>query len=49
MISVLLRGGAFVGGGGVLEIAESFGESVVTAAQNPINNLAFGHGVEIVS
>ena len=48
IVSVFLGLFAIVGGGSALEIAEGFGEGVVTAAQDPVDNFAFGHGVEVV-
>lgn len=39
---------AAIGGSGVLKITEGFGESMVAAAQNPVDDFAFGHGIEVV-
>lgn len=49
VIGILLGSGTVVSGSGALEIAESLGESVIAAAQNPVDDFAFGHSVEIVS
>lgn len=48
VIGILLGSGTVVSGSGALEITESLGESVIAAAQDPVDDLAFGHGVEIV-
>lgn len=47
-ISVFLGFVTAIGRGGALEVAEGFGEGVVTTAKDPVDNLAFSHGVEVV-
>lgn len=48
VIGILLGSGTVVSGSGALEIAESLGESMIATAQDPVDDFAFGHGVEIV-
>lgn len=48
VIGILLGSGTVVSGSGALEIAESLGESVIAAAQDPVDDFTLGHGVEIV-
>lgn len=48
VIGILLGSGTVVSGSGALEIAESLGEGVVTTAKDPVDNFAFGHGIEVV-
>lgn len=47
-VSVLFGLVAVIGRGSALEIAESISESVVTTTENPVDNLAFGHSIEVV-
>ena len=47
-IAVFFDGAATVNASGSLELAEGGAESFVAAAENPINNFAFAHGVEII-
>lgn len=48
MVGVLLSIGEAISGSGTLEITEGIGEGVIAAAQNPVDDFAFGHGVEVV-
>ncbi len=47
-VTILLRDAASVDGGGALELAEGFAEGLVAAAEDPVDDLAFAHGEEIV-
>lgn len=47
-VAVFLGGGAGVDGGGTLEIAESVAHGFVTTTQNPVDDFAFAHDVEVV-
>lgn len=47
-ISIFFNLVAVVGGSSALEIAEGFSEGVITATENPVDDFALGHGVEVV-
>lgn len=47
-VAVFLGGGAGVDGGGTLEIAESVAHGFVATTQNPVDDFALAHDVEVV-
>ena len=47
-VTILFRDAASVDGGGALELAEGFTEGLVATAEDPVDNLTFAHGEEVV-
>lgn len=47
-VAILFHGAATVSTGGALEFAEGVADGFVAAAENPVNDFAFVHSIEIV-
>lgn len=47
-VAILLSSSAGVDSGGVLELAEGFGDSAIATTENPVDDFAFTHDVEVV-
>ncbi len=48
-VTIFLDGAAGINRSGALEVAEGFAKGFVAAAQDPIDNFAFAHRIEIVN
>lgn len=47
-VAIFLGGGAGVDGGGALEVAESVAHGLVATTQNPVDDFALAHDIEVV-